>query len=69
MKKLMKDMFLKLMFSILKKVCSDLPSSPLKIKIHKFKGLVANLNDKTRYVGHIRNLKQVLLKVLAKTTC
>ena len=31
-----------------------------KMKIEKVEKLVANLHDKTEYVIHIRNLKQVL---------
>ena len=30
------------------------------MKIEKFEKLVADLHDKTEYVAHIRNLKQVL---------
>ena len=33
---------------------------PKKMKIQKFKKLVANLHSKTEYVIHIRNLKQNL---------
>ena len=36
---------------------NDLPLLPEKIKIQKFKKLVANLYDKTKYAIHIRNLK------------
>ena len=39
---------------------NDLPFLPERIKIEKFKKLVANLHDKTEYFIHIRNLKQAL---------
>ena len=39
---------------------SDLPFLPERMKIEKFKKLVANLHDKTDYVIYIRNLKQAL---------
>ena len=39
---------------------NDLPFLPERIKIEKFQKLVANLHDKTEYIIHIRNLKQVL---------
>ena len=39
---------------------NDLPFLPARIKIEKIEKLVANLHDKTEYVIHIRNLKQVL---------
>ena len=38
----------------------DLPFFPERMKIEKVEKLVANLNDKTEYVIHIRNLKQAL---------
>ena len=38
----------------------DFPFSPERMKIEKVKKLVANLHDKTEYVIHIRNLKQIL---------
>ena len=50
MKKVMKDILLKLMFSILKKLyvlLSNLPFLLEKMKIKKVKKLVANLHDKT----------------------
>ena len=37
-----------------------LPFLPEKIKIEKVEKLVAKLHDKTEYVVHIRNLKEVL---------
>ena len=37
-----------------------LPLLPERIKIEKVEKLVANLHDKTKYVIHIRNLKQAL---------
>ena len=50
----MKDIFLKMMLSILKK----------RMKIEKVEKLVGNFHDKTEYVIHIRNLKQTLDHVL-----
>ena len=38
----------------------DLPFLLEKIKIEKFKNLLANLHDKKEYFIHIRNLKQAL---------
>ena len=55
MKKVMKDIFLKLMFNIL--IYHFLPE---RIKIEKIKKLSSNLHDKTEYVIHVRNLKQTL---------
>ena len=42
---------------------NDLPFLPERMKIEKVEKLVANLHDKTKYVFHIRNLKQVLNQV------
>ena len=39
---------------------NDLPVSNERIKTKKIEKLVANLYDKTEYVIHIRNLKQIL---------
>ena len=39
---------------------NDLPFLPERVKIEKFEKLVTNLHDKTKYVIHIRNLKQTL---------
>ena len=39
---------------------NDLPFLPERIKIGKVEKLVANVNDKTEYVKHIKNLKQAL---------
>ena len=39
---------------------TDLPFLPEKVKIEKVGKLVANFIDKTKYVTHIRNLKQAL---------
>ena len=39
---------------------SNLPFLPERMKIENFEQLVANLQDKTEYVIHIRNLKQAL---------
>ena len=38
----------------------DLPLSPERMKIEKVEQIVTNLHDKTKYVIHIRNLKQAL---------
>ena len=47
-------------FEKLSKIHNDLPFLPERKKIEKVEKLVANLHDKTEYVGHIRNLKQAL---------
>ena len=39
---------------------NDLPFLPERVKIEKFEKLITNLHDKTKYVIHIRNLKQTL---------
>ena len=39
---------------------NDLLFLPERIKIEKFQKLVSNLHDKTEYIIHIRNFKQVL---------
>ena len=39
---------------------NDLPFLPKRMKLEIVKKLVANLQDKTEYVIHIRNLKQAL---------
>ena len=52
----MKDIFLKLMFSIkLHKLHNDLPFLPERMNIEKVEKLVANLHDKTKDVIHRRN--------------
>ena len=50
MKKVMKDIFLKLIFNILN---YDLPFLPERMKIEKCEKIVANLHVKTEYVIHI----------------
>ena len=63
MKKVIEDIFYKLMFNILKKIHelhNDLPFLPERMTTRKGKKLVAHLHDKTEYVIHIRNLKQPL---------
>ena len=40
--------------------CNDLPFLTERIKIEKVEKLVAKLHDKSKYVIHIRNLKQAL---------
>ena len=39
---------------------NDLPFLSERMKTRKFEKLVVNLHDKTEYVIHVRNLKQVL---------
>ena len=39
---------------------NDLKFLPEKIKIQKFEKLVTNLYDKTKYVNHIKILKQTI---------
>ena len=58
----MKDILLTLMFNILKlyELYNDLPFLPERIKIEKVEKLVTNLHDKTKYVIHMRKLKQGL---------
>ena len=63
MKKVMKDIFLKLIFNILKTSMSFIMIYHFlleRTKIEKVQKLVANLHDKSEYVIHIRNLKQAL---------
>ena len=57
MKKLKKDIFLKLMFNFLK---SALPVLPESTKIEKVEKIATNLHDKNEYVIHKRSLKQAL---------
>ena len=38
----------------------DLPFVPERLKIENVEKIVTNLHDKTKYVIHIRNLKQAL---------
>ena len=59
MKQVIKDIFSKLMFNILKNERNnDLPFLPERIKIKKAEKLVTNLPDRTEYVIHIRSSKQ-----------
>ena len=63
MMKVMKDIFLKLMFNIPKVYITFTLIRTFclkKIKIEKVEKLVANLCDKNEYVIHIRNLEQAL---------
>ena len=45
---------------ILHELRNDSPFLPVKIRIEKVEKLVTNLQDKTKYVIHIRNSKQAL---------
>ena len=72
MKIAIKDIFLKLMLIILKKIHdlhSDLPFLPKKTKIEKVGKLLPNLHDKKEYVKHIRNLKEALNQKLVLSKC
>ena len=63
MKKVMKDIFLKLIFNILKTYMNFIMIYHFlleRMKIEVVEKLVANLHDKSEYVIHIRNLKQAL---------
>ena len=62
MKILMKNIFLKIMFSILKNCMAFrmIPFLPERMKIEKVEKLQANLHNKKEYVVHIRLLKQAL---------
>ena len=60
MRKIIKDVFSKLIFNILHEIHNDLPFLPERMKIEKVEKLVANLLEKTEYVVHITNLKQAL---------
>ena len=44
----------------LHKLHNDLPFLPAKMNKEKVENLVANLHDKTKYVMHMKNLKQAL---------
>ena len=64
MKMVIKDIFLKQMLNIKKKLFNphrDLPFLPQRNKIKRFNNLVCNFYDKENYVVHIRALKQALL--------
>ena len=51
----------------LRELHNGLSFLPERMKIEKVKKLVANLDDKTEYVIHIRNLKQALnLEIVLK---
>ena len=62
MMKAIKDIFLKMMFNILKiykSLHNDLLFLAERINIEKVEKLVANLHDKTEYVIHITHLKGI----------
>ena len=48
---------------------NDLSFLPQRVKIEKFKKLLANFHDKTEYVIHIRNLKQALNLEIVMKNC
>ena len=59
----MKDIFLKLIFNILKTYMNFIMIYHFlleRMKIEVVEKLAANLHDKSEYVIHIRNLKQAL---------
>ena len=57
----MKDIFSKLMFNTqLHELHNGLPFLPERMEIEKVEKLLTNLHDKSKYVIHIRNLKQAL---------
>ena len=59
----MKDIFLKLIFNILKKLHelhNDLPFLPERMEIEKDDKFVSNFYDKTKHVIPIRGLKEAL---------
>ena len=61
MKRITKDIFSKLMFNTqLHELHNDLPFLPERMEIEKVEKLLTNLHDKSKYVIHIRNLKQAL---------
>ena len=59
MKKTVNDIFLKLMFNILKNYKE-------RMKIEKVEKLVTNLHDKIEYVIHITNLKALIHRLVLK---
>ena len=59
MKKTINDIFLKLMFNILKNYKE-------RMKIEKVEKLVTNLHDKIEYVIHITNLKALIHRLVLK---
>ena len=63
MKKVMKNIFQKLILKILEVqygLNNDLTFLPERMKVEKVEKLVANLHNRNEYVIHIRNLKQAL---------
>ena len=63
MKKVMKNIFQKLILKILEvqyELNNDLTFLPERMKVEKVEKLVANLHNRNEYVIHIRNLKQAL---------
>ena len=64
MKKVMKDIFFKLLFQYLENLHNlhgDLPFLLERRKIENVEKLIANLHDKTEYIIDIRNLKQAFI--------
>ena len=53
----------------LRELHNGLSFLPERMKIEKVKKLVANLDDKTEYVIHIRNLKQALNVEIVLKNC
>ena len=58
--KMVKDIFLKMMFNTLKTYIIFKMIYPFCLKIEKVEKLTANLHDKEKYVIDARNLKQAL---------
>ena len=59
-KKVMKHIFSKLMFNILKNYINFMKKEPEIMKTENVEKVVTNLHDKTEHVIHIRNVKQAI---------